>query len=60
MPNPNFEQNTIRANYRIVTPMFCGGAEQQAEFRLASFKGLLRFWWRAFEWGRLQGEASNV
>ena len=52
MPNPNLEQNTIRANYRIVTPMFCGGAEQQAEFRLASFKGVLRFWWRALMWGR--------
>ena len=29
MPNPKLEQNTIRATYRIVTPMFCGGAEQQ-------------------------------
>lgn len=52
MPNPKLEQNTIRATYRIVTPMFCGGAEQQAEFRLASFKGVLRFWWRALMWGR--------
>lgn len=52
MPNPKLEQNTIRATYRIATPMFCGGAEQQAEFRLASFKGVLRFWWRALMWGR--------
>ena len=51
MPNPKLEQNLIRATYRIVTPMFCGGAEQQAEFRLASFKGVLRFWWRALMWG---------
>ena len=58
MPNPNLEQNTIRATYRITTPMFCGGAEQQAEFRLASFKGVLRFWWRALEWGRLQDLAK--
>lgn len=46
--------DVIKATYRIVTPMFCGGAEQQAEFRLASFKGVLRFWWRALEWRRLQ------
>jgi CRISPR-associated protein Cmr1 len=37
----------IEATYRVVTPCFCGGAEQQAEFRLPSFKGVLRFWWRA-------------
>lgn len=37
----------ICATYRIVTPMFCAGAnQQQAELRLASFKGALRFWWR--------------
>lgn len=38
MPNPTLEQNTIRVTYRIVTPMFCGGAEQWPEFRLASFR----------------------
>ena len=42
MTNPRVSQNTIHATYRMVTPMFCGGAEQQAEFRLASFKGVLR------------------
>ena len=46
MTNLGAAQHTIQATYRIVTPMFCGGAEQQAEFRLASFKGVLRFWWR--------------
>ncbi len=55
MPSsPSPEHHTIRATYRIVTPMFCGGADQQAEFRLASFKGVLRFWWRALEWARVQ------
>ncbi|MEO8495730.1 MAG: type III-B CRISPR module RAMP protein Cmr1 [Planctomycetota bacterium] len=48
----------IEATYRIVTPMFCGGAEQPAEFRLPSFKGVLRFWWRALEWGRIQDLAK--
>jgi len=40
--------HTITAKYRVVTPMFLSGADQdKAEFRLASFKGALRFWWRA-------------
>ena len=45
------------ATYRIVTPMFCGGADpnRSAEVRLPSFKGVLRFWWRALAWGRLGG-----
>jgi len=39
---------TITATYRIVTPMFCAGADQsKAELRLPSFKGALRFWWRS-------------
>jgi len=39
---------TLTATYRITTPMFCSGADQQkAELRLPSFKGALRFWWRA-------------
>jgi len=48
------QQNVIRATYRIVTPMFLGGAEQQPELRLASFKGALRFWWRSLMWGRVK------
>ncbi|MFW6106646.1 MAG: type III-B CRISPR module RAMP protein Cmr1 [bacterium] len=45
---------TIEATYRIVTPMFCSGADQStAELRIPSFKGALRFWWRAAEWARL-------
>ena len=39
----------ISATYRIVTPMFCGGASPKtsAELRLSSLKGALRFWWRS-------------
>lgn len=42
----------LTATFRVVTPMFLGGAEptQEAELRLASFKGALRFWWRALMW----------
>lgn len=43
---------TISATYRVTTPMFLGGAEHQAELRLPSFKGALRFWWRALAWVR--------
>ena len=49
------KSTTITATYRIVTPMFCSGADQQkAEFRLPSFKGALRFWWRSLMWGKVQ------
>ena len=45
---------TIEATYRIVTPMFCSGADQKsAELRVPSFKGALRFWWRSLMWGRV-------
>lgn len=42
---------TVEATFRIVTPMFMGGAtpENSAELRPPSIKGLLRFWWRVFE-----------
>lgn len=45
----------IVATYRIVTPMFLGGANpgEEAELRLSSFKGALRFWWRALRWGEV-------
>ena len=44
----------LRATYRIVTPMYIAGADQEAaEFRVPSFKGALRFWWRAIEWPKI-------
>ena len=49
-------------HYRIVTPMFLGGEAQQADptqFRNASFKGALRFWWRALNWGRMLKNAGQ-
>jgi CRISPR-associated protein Cmr1 len=49
----------ISATYRVTTPMFLGGAEQQAELRLPSFKGTLRFWWRALAWERVK-DASRL
>lgn len=41
---------TITATFRIVTPMFLGDAERNAtRLSLQSFKGQLRWWWRAHE-----------
>lgn len=47
---------TLEATYRVVTPMFCGGANHQPELRLPSFKGVLRYWWRAWYWSRCGGD----
>ncbi|MEX1028031.1 MAG: type III-B CRISPR module RAMP protein Cmr1 [Candidatus Paceibacterota bacterium] len=50
---------TITATYRIVTPMFCAGADQKsAELRLPSFKGALRFWWRSLMWGKVENHSK--
>lgn len=51
----------IEATYRIVTPLFCAGAHfDQAELRVPSFKGVLRFWWRALAWSRLNGNLKKI
>lgn len=52
----------IEATFRVATPMFCGGAapESNAELRLSSFKGVLRFWWRALAWSRLSGDLERI
>lgn len=40
----------VQATFRVVTPLFLGGADQQrGELRAASFKGALAFWWRALQ-----------
>ncbi len=39
-----------RYDFEVVTPLFMGGADPKyAEIRAQSIKGLLRFWWRAFQ-----------
>ncbi len=54
----------ITAEYKITTPMFLGGAFPEEsvddqQFRNASLKGALRFWWRALNWGRMLREAGG-
>lgn len=52
---------TIEAEYRAVTPVFCAGADpNQPELRAPSFKGILRFWWRALAWSRLGGDLRKI
>mgnify|MGYP001037741295 CR=1 FL=1 len=38
--------NSITFNLKVLTPLFMGGANQQAELRSQSFKGLFRYWYR--------------
>lgn len=53
-------ENIVEAKFRIVTPMFLGGADKQAdEIRPASVKGVLRFWWRALNWSRIRKSKPN-
>lgn len=42
---------TLNVTLKVVTPLFCSGAEQfqRAEFRIPSLKGVLRFWYRAID-----------
>lgn len=53
---------TIEATYHINTPMFIGGADPKddSKLRLPSFKGVLRFWWRALAYGRLNGDMEKI
>jgi CRISPR-associated protein Cmr1 len=41
--------STLSLELEVVTPLFLGGAGQQAELRAPSLKGLLRFWYRAID-----------
>lgn len=60
MPLKFNNPSTIRATYRIVTPMFIGDAEQKATgISPSSVKGALRFWWRALNWGRFRTDSDN-
>lgn len=57
----------VKLTLKVITPLFMGGANQQAELRSQSFNGVLRWWFRVaggsfedekkiFGWG---GEKSN-
>jgi len=49
-----------RLTYAVVTPLFLGDALRDARrFSLQSFKGALRFWWRALAWPRCWEQAGE-
>ncbi|KKZ10634.1 MAG: hypothetical protein TH68_10125, partial [Candidatus Synechococcus spongiarum 142] len=51
----------IEVTYRLSTPLFCSGADpDQPEFRLPSFKGVLRYWWRGLAWSRYGGNLQAI
>lgn len=51
----------LRAAYSCVTPLFCGGADpKRSELRLSSFKGVLRYWWRALAWSKFHGDLRRI
>lgn len=51
----------IEAGYKVVTPLFGSGADpNHPELRTTTFKGLLRFWWRALAWSRLAGDLTEL
>ena len=50
----------LRLTYAVVTPLFLGDALRDARrFSLQSFKGALRFWWRALAWPRCWKQAGG-
>ena len=56
------ETNVLEATFRVVTPMFLGGAkpDDRAELRVPPVKAALRFWWRAIRWpGISSAQPSN-
>ena len=49
----------IEARFRVVTPCFAGSGKCNAELRLPSIKGVLRFWWRAYAYAAFIGEGGG-
>ena len=49
----------IEARFRVITPCFAGSGEGNAELRLPSIKGVLRFWWRAYAYAAFIGEGGG-
>ncbi len=50
----------IQAKFKVVTPCFLGSAAHEAELRLPSIKGALRFWWRALNYARIAQKTNSI
>ena len=61
-----YQRECLKLECEIVTPMFLGNAQQEAELRSAPFKGLLRYWWRVArgqryeEYGDMLAEENRI
>lgn len=59
---PNFKNSPslLKATYLINTPMFSAGASvKEAELTPTTFKGIMRFWWRALNWSQIRTDSLN-
>lgn len=62
MKLPNFKHppQLLRVTFHINTPMFAAGANQmETELTPTTFKGVLRFWWRALNWSKIYLEKNK-
>ena len=60
LPTFNKQPVLLRATYHINTPMFVAGENtQEAELTPTTFKGVMRFWWRALNWSKIRLASSN-
>lgn len=50
----------LKLEIEFVTPCFLGGVRQQAEWRAASVRGQLRWWFRAVAGGACAGDLAEV
>ncbi|MGH9362618.1 MAG: type III-B CRISPR module RAMP protein Cmr1 [Thermoanaerobaculia bacterium] len=50
----------VQLEIEFVTPCFLGGVHQQAEWRAASVRGQLRWWFRAVAGGACRGDLERV
>lgn len=49
----------VEFSCRVVSPLFLGGASQLPELRPASFRGAMRWWFRAMIGGKLYDQCKN-
>ena len=52
------KEKKIIFKLKIITPLFIGGAQRQAELRTQSFNGMFRYWFR-IAGGSLEDEKKN-
>lgn len=54
-----YKRNQVVLHCETLTPMFLGNAHQEAEWRAAPFKALLRYWWRVMKHGLSKSELKD-